>query len=543
MYRDVSLPAKLPPRFEEYHLCLRSLPRKVRRSLQRKWKRSLAGIALLLALGQAPALAATINVGGTCTLVRAIVAANNNTTASGNCRKGSGADTIVLPRNSTQRLTTVNNDDNGLPVIRSTITIAGNNSTIRRAQTAPEFRILEVGQTGNLTLTRLTLTGGSANSGGGVSNDGNTTINSSTISGNSAAFLGGGVSNGGNIAINSSTISGNFARETGGGVSNDGNTTINSSTISGNSAAFVGGGVSNGENIAINSSTISGNIALERGGGVAQYGSRLQAATLTINNSTISGNTAHEYQGGGIFIAYSYDAGSNRVTKTTISGNSARIGAGIELFGAAVTLVNSTVSGNSANIGGGVLFEGYNNHSRLTMTNSTISGNTGGGVVCRDGSGTITNSTITGNSGGGVVINFCEKVSTLARTIVSGNGPEISTRNGALTAVSFNLLGHKGLTNAQAFENFTPGPTDITATSDGNDPMALTEILDTELANNGGPTRTHALVGGSPAIDTVTDGTCPPPARDQRGVRRPQDGNGDGGQACNIGSFERRPGE
>jgi hypothetical protein len=69
--------------------------------LQRQWKRSLAGLALLITLGQTLALAATINVGGTCTFVRAIVAANSNTTASGNCRKGSGADTIVLPRNST----------------------------------------------------------------------------------------------------------------------------------------------------------------------------------------------------------------------------------------------------------------------------------------------------------------------------------------------------------------------------------------------------------------------------------------------------------
>ncbi|HKF95185.1 MAG TPA: choice-of-anchor Q domain-containing protein, partial [Gammaproteobacteria bacterium] len=35
----------------------------------------------------------------------------------------------------------------------------------------------------------------------------------------------------------------------------------------------------------------------------------------------------------------------------------------------------------------------------------------------------------------------------------------------------------------------------------------LVNILNPTLANNGGPTRTHALVGGSPAIDTVTDGT------------------------------------
>ncbi len=95
----------------------------------------LAGLALLLVLGQAPALPATINVSGGCTLVRAIVAANNDTTASGNCTKGSGADKIVLPRISTERFTVVNNTPygpTGLPIIRSNITIAGNNSIIRR---------------------------------------------------------------------------------------------------------------------------------------------------------------------------------------------------------------------------------------------------------------------------------------------------------------------------------------------------------------------------------------------------------------------------
>src|SRR5215217_4894216 len=114
--------SELLPQFAEHYEKLKTLPRRMRRSFQRQWRRSLAGLALLLALGQAPALAATINVGGSCTLVRAIVAANNNTTASGNCRKGSGADTIVLPLHSTQTLTTVNNTvdgPTGLPVIRS----------------------------------------------------------------------------------------------------------------------------------------------------------------------------------------------------------------------------------------------------------------------------------------------------------------------------------------------------------------------------------------------------------------------------------------
>jgi hypothetical protein len=51
------------------------------------------------------------------------------------------------------------------------------------------------------------------------------------------------------------------------------------------------------------------------------------------------------------------------------------------------------------------------------------------------------------------------------------------------------------------------------------------------LANNGGPTRTHALLAGSPAIDAASAADCP--ATDQRGVSRPQ------GTGCDIGSYEK----
>src|SRR5215217_9471880 len=216
----------LLPRFATYYQELRALRRRVRRRLQRQWKRSLAGVALLLALGQAPALAATINVGGTCTLVRAINAANNDTRANGRCAKGSGADKIVLPQDSTQRLTTVNNTvygPTGLPVIRTDITIAGHNSTIRRTASAPDFRIFAVGDNGDLTLRRTTVSGGRATrvtdtsvfygrKGGGVFNLGTLALTNSTISGNTASSSscctsGGGVYiSGGNITLTNSTI-------------------------------------------------------------------------------------------------------------------------------------------------------------------------------------------------------------------------------------------------------------------------------------------------------------------------------------------------
>lgn len=57
------------------------------------------------------------------------------------------------------------------------------------------------------------------------------------------------------------------------------------------------------------------------------------------------------------------------------------------------------------------------------------------------------------------------------------------------------------------------------------------------LQNNSGRTMTHALLAGSPALDAVAAGACTESA-DQRGVRRPQDGNGDGVALCDMGAFE-----
>src|SRR5262245_51641893 len=180
---------ELRARSAAYYAHLQALPRRVRRALQRRWGQPLAVLALWLALGQLPALAATIPVGGGCTLVDAITAANTDT-ATGGCPAGSGADTIVLPAESTQTLTEVNNSTygpTGLPVITSAITIAGYGSTITRDSAAPEFRILAVNSTGELTLQETTVSGGrvAGSNGGGVANVGGTlTLMHSIISGN-----------------------------------------------------------------------------------------------------------------------------------------------------------------------------------------------------------------------------------------------------------------------------------------------------------------------------------------------------------------------
>jgi hypothetical protein len=317
--------------------------------LQRQWHLPLIGLALILALGQQPALAATIAVGDACTLVEAITAANTDT-ATGGCPAGSGADTIVLPAGSTQTLTEVNNETygpTGLPVISSVVTIEGQRSTIVRDSEAPEFRILAVDSRGELTLQETTVSGGRAPGkvvpsssyyyGGGVANYGGTlTVVNSLIVGNVISgpytrnSYGGGVANAhGTLTFIGSTIADNSS-----GVATSGGTvTITNSTISGNRTTSnyggAGGVVNSGGIVTITDSTIAGNIAFCCGGGIVNSG------IVTLTNSTITCNgSTHEDGPGGIFN----DGGTVTIINSIISNNAA---------------ADADAGGGVANVGGG----------------------------------------------------------------------------------------------------------------------------------------------------------------------------------------------
>ena len=227
---------------------------------------------------------------------------------------------------------------------------------------------------------------------------------------------------------------------------------------------------------------------------------------LTLNQATITGGLRSELvdnAGGGIYN----DNGTLTLNNSTVSGNSARYGGGISTVNGTTTINNSTISNNFANTAGGV--ESYNN-STTTLNNSTISQN------------------LANNEGGGIA-NSGNSTTNLVRTIISGNmssiGAEGWMNSNAINGNNHNVLGHSGLTNAEAFAGFNPSGSDVNATSDGGGtPTALTNILNTTLANNGGPTLTHALVSGSPAIDIAP--TSSAGLIDQRGAARDFDGNG-----------------
>ena len=152
-----------------------------------------------------------------------------------------------------------------------------------------------------------------------------------------------------------------------------------------------------------------------------------------------------------------------------------------------------------------------------------------------------TGSTVSGNSagfGGGGMYADTSTI-TLVSCLISGNtasqGNEIYNDGSTVQQADFNLFGHSGESSGAAFVGFTPGDRDSNATADGTN-TPLTSILDSTLADNGGPTQTHALPAASPAIGL--DAKCfTNPTEDQRGYARPVLAD------CDAGAFEYNDGD
>jgi CSLREA domain-containing protein len=304
-------------------------------------------------------------------------------------------------------------------------------------------------------------------------------------------------------------------------------------TVSGNDERRVFN-ITTGAEVAISGLTVTGGLAT-RGGGVWNQG------VLTLGHCAVSGNYARS-AGGGI----ANDAGTLAITQCEISGNTGGGGGGIYTDGT-LTITQSTISGNnSANTGGGIYSATDSDFSvsSTTVVNSTISGNTaqhGGGINNMNGLTRIVLSTVTGNhsgevsAGGGVTSYNDETTRTDVKgSIIWGNHSGSANTPDDVAAwdsfTRFNSLGYN-LIGAEVSDyvdfnqefNQTGDQTDVADAGLG--PLAL---------NAPGPTQTHALLTGSPAINTgtCTDHTGAAVATDQRGVSRPQ------GSACDIGAYE-----
>ncbi|MBW2494207.1 MAG: CSLREA domain-containing protein [Deltaproteobacteria bacterium] len=295
---------------------------------------------------------------------------------------------------------------------------------------------------------------------------------------------------------------------------------ISGITIQNGNADAQGGGIRNYAGLDLIDSTVSGNTASASGGGIYTFS---DAGDLTLTNATVSGNTTAGSGGGIWHLSWSGDL---RLNNSTVSGNTARTGAGIVggAYRAGIVITNSTVSDNH-NVENGYPSgsgAGLDTWSILTITNSTVSGNTSASIAGINHWGdrweisSITNSTVSGNTAvdgfAGAIWGYYLWVDN---TIVADNGISEPCSN-YVRSTGYNLTDDDPC--------FFTAPTDI----------VVADAMLGPLQDNGGPTETHALLPGSPAIDAGSM-DCPPPTTDQRGEIRPQ------GAACDIGAVEYLP--
>ena len=473
----------------------------------------LVGISLPLAAATIPVTTTNpaVAADGQCSLIEAIVNANNDNATYVDCPAGTGIDTIELADSATYVLDQVyvpHYGPNGLPIIKSHVTIEGHYSTITRAPSAPAFRLMVVNDVGTLFLRDLTLQGGDSG----------------------PTYCGGALLNAfGGAVLTRTTVTGSTAPSGGGICNSSGPMTLTDSVVTLNTASEArGGGVLSVSEIAaatlvVDRTSVTSNNG-EGGGGITA-----DETEVVISDSTISGNHAEVFCGG-LFI----EGGGGDIDRTTISNN----------------IVDNTVDYGT---GGGLCVA----DNKTTITNSTISGNQ---VL-----GPSTGQNFSGRGGGISVVGGAYGVAPTVDTLVIVEDTTICDNTAETTGGGISVYRYAGtmaveveLRNTIVAKNQEAGGAvlgncieespaivssldfnladDVTCNLVGVDDLVVADVMLGVLADNGGPTMTHLPETGSPAIDSGDDALCP--EIDQHGNIRPWDGDNDGQAHCDRGAVE-----
>lgn len=302
------------------------------------------------------------------------------------------------------------------------------------------------------------------------------------------------------------TIRHGLVESAGGGIRLDGTLTLIDSIVAENYGSAGGGGIwvnSSGRFVVLRSKLIL-NSAQNGGGGVYVNG------RATFNDSSVTANSSSF--GAGILVA-GPGISVLKVYRSTISGNVASsIGGGVYNNTAAAYFFNSTISGNAANGNGGGIW----NFGQIWLYNTSI--------IANDASH---DRNPPGGVGGGVYNSGQTSRLVAVNSLIADNtildSPIADDCNGVLEVYGWNLLA------------------DYAGCSFSGNGAAGRGLVSTNtigpLADNGGPTLTHALLAGSEAIDTTTaqgciDDTLALLATDQRGAVRIA------GAKCDVGAYE-----
>lgn len=266
------------------------------------------------------------------------------------------------------------------------------------------------------------------------------------------------------------------------------------------------------DSVLITHSTVAANTAVSTSG--AAYGGALyqEGDTTTIRNTTLADNRADT--GGGLF----QDSGTTVVTLSTFSNNTAEANGGAVAVDSpgflshALALINVTISGNSAGLkAGGLYITGAPLAPEATVVD-------------------LYNTVVTGNTNGGVHLVEDHTVPALA----SGN-----TIIGA-QATGADCAADGAVTFTSSGGNLESGTS--CAFTAASDQQSVADLGLNSLGSNGGETATHDLLPGSPAIDAGRKRICNRQAnkKDQRGLARFYDGDGDRSFDCDSGAVEHQ---
>ncbi len=487
---------------------------------------------------------------------------------------GPGSDTLAISGNNSTRLFSVQElGTSEIFVSLQGMTLTGGNADQGGAlrNDLASVTLVDVAVTGNTSTGH----GGAIYTRGETENIGTATrftlvLIDSLVTGNTAGGSGGGIYNDkDHVEIYNSVIENNQATLDGGGIFTEGNPSFNNeigtlyfrdrSLLNNNRALRNGGGIfAINDHVEVFNSTVSNNTAGVNGGGIYTsatdffFLNDIQPSTLWISQGTISNNRALNGTGGGIHN----NSDTLDIFRSTIDGNQAAEGGGIYIENPAGNFVNnyisnSTVSNNVATGtgaflgGGGLAYRGSPIGSEvgvyINAYNSTFSGNRtddkGGAIyIGQLGSSDrleLNAVTIANNravEGGGIYHDdtsseFQNEIliqSSLIATNIATTAPDLrgSYLFNSEVFSQWNLIGNgDGATGLVASANL------IGTTESPIDPLIG------PLQDNGGGTKTHALLANSPAIDASDYGLF----FDQRDVQRIESFE----TPIDIGAYER----